>query len=394
MIKRFGSLYAGHVDFEDLGYDATPVNDRSLTNERLITTFDKARAIAETMDRLGFDTLWLAEHHFQPEGYEGIPNILMLSVHLAHLTRRLRFGCGFNITPMWHPLRLAEDFATADVLTGGRVRFGVGRGYHTREVETFGAPMIDQAANRELFEEQVEVIARAFTEPSFSHHGKHYTIPPAVDYRGYELSKITLVPRPINQPVEWWQPIVGGSPAALDFMARYGIKGMIGGGAAPGGASTWTIAAWRDALARHGRETELGTDLIVGINVYLAPTEEQGIAEATPYFEENLKMFAPLGFVRGLTEEQIRAVEDPVTARQTVLPTLTDAVRAGSWLIGPAEQIVEHLRAAQEMNPGLEEINVNLPVGTPQRVIVDQLERFAREVMPAFRPVGMGAAVP
>ncbi|HLZ10185.1 MAG TPA: hypothetical protein VKT80_16460, partial [Chloroflexota bacterium] len=76
MIKRFGTLYAGHVDFEDLGYDATPVNRRSLPNERLVTTFDKARAIAETMDRLGYDTLWLAEHHFQPEGYECIPNIL------------------------------------------------------------------------------------------------------------------------------------------------------------------------------------------------------------------------------------------------------------------------------------------------------------------------------
>ena len=93
------------------------------------------------MDRLGFDTLWLAEHHFQHEGYEALPNILMCAVHLAHVTKQLKIGCGFNITPMWHPLRLAEDFATADILTKGRTVFGVGRGYHTREVETFGAPM-------------------------------------------------------------------------------------------------------------------------------------------------------------------------------------------------------------------------------------------------------------
>ena len=99
----------------------------------------------------------------------------MLAVHLAHLTPRLRIGCGFNIAPMWHPLRLAEDYATADVLTEGRVTFGVGRGYHTREVETFGAPLLDQDGNRELFEEQVEVIIKAFREASFSHHGKHYT---------------------------------------------------------------------------------------------------------------------------------------------------------------------------------------------------------------------------
>ncbi len=388
MITRFGTLYAGHVDFDDLGFDATPVNDRSLSNERLASVFDKARAIAETMDRLGYDTLWFAEHHFQPEGYECIPNILMLAVHLAHLTRRLRFGCGFNITPMWHPLRLAEDFATADILTGGRVRFGVGRGYHTREVETFGAPMLDQAANRELFEEQVEIIFKAFDEPSFAHHGKRYDIPPRVPYRGYELSTISVVPRPIHRPVEWWQPIVSGSPAALDFMVRHGIKGMIGGGAAPGGASDQMVAAWRDALARHGRVAELGTDLIIGFNFYLAPTVEQALAEATPIFEENMKMFAPLGFVRGLSEEQIRATADPVRARQANLPTLLDAARAGSWLIGPSDHVVDRLREIQEAYPGLEEINVGQPVGAPQRVIVEQLERFAREVMPAFRPVG------
>jgi len=75
---------------------------------------------------------------------------------------------------MWHPLRLAEDYATADILTGGRVVFGVGRGYHSREVETFGAPMLDAEANRDLFEEQVDIIMKAFTSESFSHRGKHY----------------------------------------------------------------------------------------------------------------------------------------------------------------------------------------------------------------------------
>jgi alkanesulfonate monooxygenase SsuD/methylene tetrahydromethanopterin reductase-like flavin-dependent oxidoreductase (luciferase family) len=103
---------------------------------------------AQVLDTLGYDEFWMAEHHFQPEGYECIPNLLMLNVYLATKTARLKFGCGFNITPMWHPLRLAEDFAMADILTGGRVIFGVGRGYHTREVETFGAPILDSNANR------------------------------------------------------------------------------------------------------------------------------------------------------------------------------------------------------------------------------------------------------
>ena len=134
MIKRFGSLFAGHVDLDNIGLDGTPVNDRWLPDERLAGVFDKTTAIAQLMDRSGYDTFWLAEHHFQRGGYECIPNILMLAVHLAHLTRRIRFGCGFNILPMWHPLRLAEDFATADVLTGGRVVMGIGRGYQLGEI--------------------------------------------------------------------------------------------------------------------------------------------------------------------------------------------------------------------------------------------------------------------
>ena len=214
MITKFGYLYAGHVDLDDLGFAGTPVNDRWLPDEALASAFDKASDIARVMDKTGFDTMWLAEHHFQREGYECIPNILMLAVHLAHLTERIDFGCGFNVTPMWHPLRLAEDFATADILTGGRVVFGVGRGYHTREVEVFGAPMLDTDANRELFEEQVEVIMAALKERSFSHHGRHYDIPPRVPYRGYELEEITLVPKPLRRPLECWQPIVSASPGA------------------------------------------------------------------------------------------------------------------------------------------------------------------------------------
>jgi alkanesulfonate monooxygenase SsuD/methylene tetrahydromethanopterin reductase-like flavin-dependent oxidoreductase (luciferase family) len=74
---------------------------------------------------------------------------------------------------MWHPLRLAEDYAMADIVTGGRVIMGVGRGYHTREVETFGGPLIDADKNREVFEEGVQLMLKAFNEESFSFHGKH-----------------------------------------------------------------------------------------------------------------------------------------------------------------------------------------------------------------------------
>ena len=387
MITRFGSLFAGNVDLDNIGLEGTPANDRWLSDEHLASGFSKAQNMAQLMDRLDYDTFWMAEHHFQREGYEVIPNLLLFNVHLAQVTEKIKFGCGFNISPMWHPLRLAEDYATADILTNGRVIFGVGRGYHSREVDTFGAPstITDSDANQELFEEQVEVIFKAFNNRSFSHHGKHYTIPPRVPYRGYELEEISLVPRPRTIPVECWQPIVSGSQRQMDFMAKHGIKGLIGGGAALGGGSLETLSRWQETLARHGRETELGGDLIVTYNTFLGDTQQAAMDEAAVYMEEFMKMFGPLGFVP-LTPEQIEALGDPKRARRAGLPTMKDGVEAGRWLCGPPELMREQILAIQEQLPGLEEINIGPPSGgVPEKVYLEQLEWFGREVMPAFK---------
>src|SRR4249920_44613 len=225
MITKFDSSYYGTADMENLGYRGTPINDRCYSKEELAKALHKVVSYAKCMDERGYNTFWMAEHHFQPEGTELIPNLLMLAMHLVNQTKHLKIGCGFNVVPMWHPLRLAEDYAVADILSGGRVVFGVARGYHTREVETFGSPLVDQDANRELFEEQVDIIFKAFNNDSFAHKGKHYTLPPEVPYRGYTLKELTLVPRPIHRPVECWQPIVSANPRGLDFMVKHGIKG-------------------------------------------------------------------------------------------------------------------------------------------------------------------------
>src|SRR6266496_5056536 len=275
MIKSFHVLYVGQIELDNVGRNGTPANERRYSDERLREAFFTARDVAQTMDELGFDVLWTAEHHFQREGYEVFPNLIQLGLWLATQTKRLKFGCGFNVLPMWHPIRLAEDYAMADIVTDGRIIMGVGRGYHTREVETFGAPMLDAEANRELFEEQVEIIFKAFNQESFAHHGKHYTLPPAVPYRGYELQEITLVPRPVHRPVECWQPIVSASARGLDFMVRHNIKGIIGGGAAT--MAEGPILGYREAAARAGRELALGEDLCLGIHFFIAESREKAI---------------------------------------------------------------------------------------------------------------------
>ena len=392
MITAFDSLYAGHVDMENVGYAGTPVNDRWFSDDHLATVFDKMTAMAQLMERTGYDTLWMAEHHFQREGYECLPNVLLTSLHLAHLTRRLRLGCAFNVAPMWHPLRLAEDFATVDRLTRGRVIFGVGRGYHTREVETFGSPLLDQPANRELFEEQVEIIFKAFNQESFSHQGKYYQIPAPVPYRGYNLEEITLVPRPLKTPVECWQPIQGGTDRAMDFMAKHNIQGMIGGGVAEGGAMERVIVAWQEAQARAGRETELGEGLSIGVHFHIADSQEKAVKEAAKYFEENLKMFGPLRLVRGLSDEQMRDMADPARAPYADLPSIEASVNGGGYLCGPPSYILESLKRLEERYPGMRRVNVSHPIGTPQAVILEHMQIFAEEVMPAFEGVTASAA--
>ena len=385
MISNFGYQFSGHVDMDNLGLSGTPVNDRWLSDGELAAVFDSTKTIAQRLEDTGYDIFWLAEHHFQREGYECVPNILLLSAHLANFTKRIKFGCAINVTTMWHPLRLAEDFATVDILTGGRVIFGVGRGYQTREVECFGAPLLDKDANRDLFEEQVDIIFKAFNERSFSHHGKYYDIPPKVPYRDYELEEITLVPRPANLPVKCWQPIVSGNQRGIDFMIKHGMNGIVGGGVGVGSHNENIISQWRDALAKAGRETELGGDLLVGFGIHIADTQEKAIQEARKYHDEELKMLAPFGFYPGLTDEKIEALTDPRKAADAQLPTLEEAVESGLWLCGPPELLIERLQEIQDRFPGLEHVYIQSALGTPEDVYLEQLEWFGREVIPAFK---------
>ena len=382
MIKRFSVLYVGQIDLENTGLEGTPADERRYPNERLVGAYDNAVALAKHMDELDYYCMWTAEHHFQREGYECFPNLILLGVHLAGLTKRLKFGGAFNVVPMWHPLRLAEDFAMADIMTGGRLIFGVGRGYHSREVETFGAPVIDNDANKELFEEQMEIIFKAFNEDSFSHKGKHYTIPADVPYRGYQLKELTLVPRPVTQPVDIWQPFVSANPRGVDFMAKMGIKPLIANN--PAAALDEKLKMLQSARASYGKETVLGEDTALGVRSFIAENKEKAIKQARPYFEEAMKFAGPLG-VMPMTDEQNASVVNKGQTPGVALPTLEEAVEAGAWFCGTSEDMVEHLKGIEEKYPGIERVNVAAVMGMPLEVFKDQLSIVAEEVMPEFK---------
>ncbi len=136
-------------------------------------------------DRLGFDTVWLAEVHFAAR-FSAMPTPLMLLAAIAERTTRLRLGMAVNLLPLHHPLRLAEEIATLDVLSGGRVEFGAGRGAFTLNYRGYG---VEMATSRELFEEGLEIVKAAWTQTRLTFHGKHF-----------HADNLEVVPKPIQQP--------------------------------------------------------------------------------------------------------------------------------------------------------------------------------------------------
>ncbi|MDE2863395.1 MAG: LLM class flavin-dependent oxidoreductase, partial [Chloroflexota bacterium] len=171
----------------------------------------------------------------------------------------------------------------------------------------------------------------------------------------------------------------------IDFMARNGIKAMIGGGAAVAeGAAEELIQTWRRSLARAGRKTESGGDLVVNFYTHLADTEERAVAEVRPFVEEYLKVFAPAGLI-DLPEYQLAALASGSGIEESGLSEVVDQILASAWLCGPPDSIAARLTAVQERYPGLEQVNVGSVIGTPETVVLEQLRRFGEEVMPRFR---------
>jgi hypothetical protein len=118
---------------------------------------------------------------------------------------------------------------------------------------------------------------------------------------------------------------------------------------------------------------------------HIADTQEQAVRELTPYYEEHVKMFAPLGFVAGVTAPQVAAAARRGAWDAAGVPTLAHFMKTGAWFAGTSGQLIEHLKKLEARYPGMEHINLSTSMGTPKAVMLEQFERVAKEVMPAFR---------
>ena len=153
--------------------------DRSVP---LPSIYDAALERIAIMDTTGYDAVWLAEHHFS--GFSVCPSVHMMGVMAAARTRRLRIGTAVSLAPFYNPLRLAEEVALLDVLSGGRVNWGAGRGFERSEFKAFGIPGEESAPR---FRETVDIVLKAWTSEKLSYQGTYYS------YDGVEV-----LPKPLQ----------------------------------------------------------------------------------------------------------------------------------------------------------------------------------------------------
>jgi alkanesulfonate monooxygenase SsuD/methylene tetrahydromethanopterin reductase-like flavin-dependent oxidoreductase (luciferase family) len=173
----------------------------------LASIYDRAIERFEIMDQAGYDAVWLAEHHFS--SFSVCPSVHMMATMAAARTRRLRIGTAVSLAPFYHPLRLAEEVALLDVLSGGRVNWGAGRGFSRGEFAAFGIP-IEESATR--FRETVDIVLRAWSEERLSHAGEHFR------FEGVEV-----LPKPLQRPhPPVW--MAATSESAIDWAAGRGFS--------------------------------------------------------------------------------------------------------------------------------------------------------------------------
>jgi alkanesulfonate monooxygenase SsuD/methylene tetrahydromethanopterin reductase-like flavin-dependent oxidoreductase (luciferase family) len=322
-------------------------------------------------EELGFDSIWLTEHHFIEYGLSVSPALLAAAA--AMRTSRVRIGLAAAILPFHDPVRLAEELAMVDVLSGGRLDVGVGRGNRPVEFEGYRVPQIE---NRERFDESLEIMLRAWTRERFAFEGRHYQIP-----------EVRVIPKPIQQP---HPPIyvVCVSPDTIEATALRGwpmLNSILRGTLEP-------LVQQRDTYVKACRKAGRGDAEIAGLlsrwgvsrHIYVAPTDAQARAEtrdAEMWYQEALRRFLipeDIDRVHPLLQPGFRTLAErmgPITWEQLVAETLA---------VGSPDTVTRKLEEMQALGVGEVLCWMNFG-GLPQPRVRRSMELFAREVLPHFR---------
>jgi alkanesulfonate monooxygenase SsuD/methylene tetrahydromethanopterin reductase-like flavin-dependent oxidoreductase (luciferase family) len=314
-------------------------------------------------ERIGLNSAWVGEHHFNLLGVNSSPNILL--AQLAGATTRIRLGPAVVLLPVHHPLLVAEEWATLDLLSGGRVDFAAGRGYDRMEYGPFGAPFGDSA---ELFAEGLQILWRAWTEPGrWSHQGKYY-----------RFENVQVTPKPQQRPL---RPYVACfSKVSMELAARNDWHIMFAPFAAAMvyGSLAEGVRAFHAAAAQHGHAPRRA---MCSYFIHIAGTPEEesyGKQALLSYFKDALIAAFP---------------GDPKTAPPTLqyFVKIVELLRnmkeenltSKSILVGPPEKIIADLKTVEAA--GIAEVILYFNYGMkPHAMVLEQMERFMKEVAPAF----------
>ncbi len=379
---RTGVFLFGGVEMDDAGAGPPAPTDRRYDNKTIWEATERILDVGVLCDQLGYDSYWLTEHHFQYEGYEVAPNGILFGAVLAERTKNIRIGSMFNVVPQWHPLRLAEDFATLHNLSGGRGILGVARGTVPREAETLGAQIgsfdnPDKAEadrlNRAQFDEAMQIIRMSLEQETFSFQGEIYQVPPpGIPDRGGFVEHLTLLPRPLY-PYEIWQAVT--SPPTLEYVPKQGYGGVF-----------WLkhhsfITEWWNRFGdlyadHHGVELAPGEKRQLVVSVCVEDTMEKAMASVRPGHDEFWKFLGPYGWSKGYMGP------DGGPAQPGLIPTLEESIENRTWLVGTADDVAEQLNTYKN-DLGMENLVLfpNMP-GDAYSKTEEQVTRIAEEVLP------------
>jgi alkanesulfonate monooxygenase SsuD/methylene tetrahydromethanopterin reductase-like flavin-dependent oxidoreductase (luciferase family) len=343
-------------------------------------TYEEHLSAWQEMDRLGFDGVGLNEHHTTPHGLMNSPN--MMAAVAAQRTKNLKFLILGNLLPLHNPLRIAEELAMADCLSHGRVLSGFARGV-PREYNVYGVPMKESRAR---FEEAVEVILKAWKEPTFSHEGKFWS-----------YKDTAIWPRPYQQPhPPVWIPFTG-SKETIDWAGRYNFNAVLPHIRA--GLTEDIVGYYAQALAKNGHRIS-PERLCVLTDAWVAGDQQQAIAECGPYYLYFVQILwhhgsslekesqSGSGYVNTSSYDYVRPENRPFAEmdrgkiRNTTLAEVEQRVKTGHLAWGPAKQVTEQLIDIAE-TAGANSLLLNVNLGAmPHELFIEQIRRFGRDVLP------------
>ena len=327
--------------------------------------FSQAFEQVDAAERYGLDAMWLAELHVDP-ARSVLAAPMTIASAIAARTERIKIGIAVQVLPLCHPLRIAEEAATVDQVSKGRLLFGVGRSGLPRTYEAYGIPY---AESKDRFAETLHVIEQAWSQPRFSHEGKYHS-----------FDNVAVTPKPYQKPLPPIR-VAASSPDTFQAIGKLGYPIFV----MPRGTFSDmrpAIESYRESYREAGHKGE--GQVYMRVPLYVGETAERARSEPEPsimkFFREQAARLRASANRPGTSASEGRA------ERAAMLDNLTydDAIR-GKIIIGTPERVAEQLLALRQ-ELGLDGILAEINTGgqIPHECVVNALRLLCQEVKPAF----------